>query len=207
MLKTRKHIEARAGRCQQDDVARLRRLKRKCDRLVHVLSSLARSQASQFAFNRFCVLAYQNQLPNPLAYERYQWSVGCFLSAATKNQNDLSGFVSECFHRFDSRIDAGGFRIVVEFYALNFCNKLQPMLDRFEIPNRLTHRIRSGAASQSGSDCCQHIFDIVQAPKFHLIRLQQYTLATGRTRNDLAASQEEPFFQFSLDTERRDMRA
>src|SRR6185503_9202605 len=148
MLKTRKHIEASAGRSQQDDVARLRRPKGKYDRLGHVLSSLARSQFSQFAFNRFRVLAYQNQLPNTLAYERCQRSVGCFLSAATQNQNDLSGFVSECFHRSDSRIDAGGFRIVVELYALNFCNKLQPMLDRFEIPNRLAHRIRSGAASQ-----------------------------------------------------------
>src|SRR4029453_2529408 len=126
---------------------------------------------------------------------------------SAKNQNYLSRFVSKCFKRFDCRVDAGSFRIVVELYAINSCTKPQPMFDRLKIPDRLAHRIGSGAASKPGSNSRQHILYIVQPAKFHLIRHYQDTLTTGRPGNNLAASQEEPFFQFSLDAEAGNMRA
>ena len=91
MLEALEHIEARASRREQNDVARFRRLKRKRDCIVHIGCAFARSELSQLARDRLCVFANQNQLcARSSAHQRSQRSIRSFLSSPAQNQNNLS---------------------------------------------------------------------------------------------------------------------
>ena len=194
MLETLEHVEARARRRKQDYVARFGGSKTLSNGIVHIRSMFVRSGVSDFRFDCFCVFADQNHFSHARLDQFDQRRVWRLLAASTKNQDDLSRFVRErceCFHR---RIDAGRFRIVDEAHAVNLRHFLKPVFDWPEPAHRFAQRIRSGAASKTGSKRCQDILDVVSSTQVHFIAGHQEALAVFCARHELAPAQEQSLF-------------
>src|SRR6266849_4364981 len=162
------HVEARARGRKEHRIARARRLRSQCDRLVHGCGASDRDAcARDRRFDQGRVAADQHQHARRAFHGLSERGKVLPLAIASGDENHFCVALREPDERRNGRADVGALGIVVPAHAVRFPDQLDAMREPLELAQRRKQGLEGQAERAAQRERRESIGGIVQSCKSH----------------------------------------